>query len=117
MSKRQNLSTLSLAVVSLLGGACGGRSGLPVDPGPVSDASAQGEPEAAREPSCIHGSRTVGQTPMAPYSAIDKSRSMRAIVAGSTMSRWEAVSAALNTFIASPLSAGLGAGIMFFPRN
>jgi hypothetical protein len=46
---------------------------------------------------------------------VDKSGSMNTIDPGSTVSRWTAVSLAMNQFLTSPSSAGLGAGIAFFP--
>jgi hypothetical protein len=117
MSRRRNVSVLSLAAASILLVACGSRSQLPIDPGPDVDATPPVDEPDALASSCISGSRTIGQTPIALYFTLDKSRSMRAIVTGSTMTRWDAVSAALRTFIDSPLSAGLGAGVAFFPRT
>ena len=116
MSTGRNIAMPYILAGSMLV-ACGSRSELPVRSGPDSPGAPSVDQEDAGPPRCIRGSRTIGQTPIALYFSLDKSESMRQTVAGSMMSRWEAVSSALQAFIDSPLSAGLEAGIAFFPRT
>jgi hypothetical protein len=66
---------------------------------------------------CFFGSRPVGQIPIDLFFALDRSRSMQTIDRGATQSRWASIAAALDVFINSPRSSGLGAGITFFPRT
>jgi hypothetical protein len=87
-----------------------------VDAGPDVDDSSI-DVNDAQIPECFMGSRPVGQIPIDLYFALDRSKSMDSIDRGTTLTRWEAISAAMNSFINAPLSAGLGAGLMFFPRS
>jgi hypothetical protein len=100
--------------------ACGSRTPLLLEPGedttPDAAVPILVEDAAAQPLACITGTRPVHEVQIDLFITLDKSRSMREIVAGTTQSKWEAVSAALDTFINSPESAGLGAGIGFFPR-
>jgi hypothetical protein len=98
--------------------ACGSRTPLDLDPqgggggfggSPISiDGSARAD--------CFQSSQPVGEIPIDLYFMMDKSSSMRTFDRGQPVSRWNAVSQAMKTFINSPKSAGLGAGIAFFPR-
>ncbi len=97
--------------------ACGSRTPLGVDPG---DGLAEVvPPDAGRRPlrECVMGSRAIGKVPIDLFITLDRSRSMDTVDRGSTMTRWEAVAAAVDGFINSPLSSGIGAGIAFFPRT
>src|SRR5882724_7598191 len=98
-------------------GACGSRTPLGVDPG--SDTPSIDFQDAARRPlrECIRGSRGIGKIPIDLFITLDRSRSMDTVDRGSTLSRWEAVAGAVDQFINSPLSNGIGAGIAFFPRT
>jgi hypothetical protein len=77
---------------------------------PISDAAAPMFP-------CITGSRPVRAVQIDLTFMLDKSRSMEDRVAGSSLTKWQAVSSALDSFLNAPLSAGLKAGISFFPRQ
>ncbi|HEY3593038.1 MAG TPA: hypothetical protein VGL13_04170, partial [Polyangiaceae bacterium] len=117
---RLGRSPLALASLALV--ACGSRSPLSVDPraGDPEIIVDSGAPEADVDvdvPLCFRDSRLIGVIPIDLYFAIDRSQSMNVIDPGSRVSRWAAVSAALNSLLQSPMSAGLGAGIEFFPRS
>jgi hypothetical protein len=73
--------------------------------------------DAAVPLGCITGKRPVREVHIDLYFTLDKSKSMMRVDPGSTKSRWDAVSSALDSFINAPLSEGLGAGIAFFPRQ
>ena len=64
---------------------------------------------------CFAESREGKGIPIDFYFVVDKSNSM-ASDAG-MQSRWRAMSNALTTFVRSPSSAGLGAGLNFFPKS
>jgi hypothetical protein len=103
------------SAVALLA-ACGSRSPLSIDPrGEVTAVIDAGE-EALVLPFCLTDSRLIGEIPIDLYFMMDRSLSMTTIDPGSTVSRWTAVSSAMNLLLKSPLSQGLGAGIDFFPR-
>jgi hypothetical protein len=65
----------------------------------------------------LTASQLVGEIPIDLYFMMDKSTSMNTFDHGQSMSRWLAVSHAMKTFITSPESDGLSAGIAFFPRT
>ena len=65
---------------------------------------------------CFTSSQPVGEVPIDLYFIMDKSTSMRMFDRGQPVSRWTAVSQAMRSFLASPKSVGLGAGVAFFPR-
>jgi hypothetical protein len=94
--------------------ACGSRTPLDIDPqsGGFGGASIDG---SARS-DCFRSSQLVGEIPIDLYFMMDKSTSMTMFDRGQPVSRWNAVSQAMKTFINSPKSVGLGAGIAFFPR-
>jgi hypothetical protein len=105
-----------LALSAILLAACGSRTPLDVDP---EDGSAIGLPrpaDGAARSQCFTSSKLVGEIPIDLYFMMDKSSSMNTFDRGQTASRWTAVSRAMKTFINSPKSVGLGAGIAFFPR-
>jgi hypothetical protein len=114
----QSLSLLLAFVAS-----CGSRTPLEINPTDASDEIVRdsgpdrSDASDAENGRCIAGTRPVGPIPIDLYFTLDRSKSMDTIDRGATMTRWEAISAAMNTFINSPLSVGLGAGIAFFPRN
>ena len=111
------LRSLVLGIGALSVGACGSRTPLDVDP-------QDGAPFATSPPSidgglqasCFTNSQLVGEIPIDLYFMMDKSSSLNMFDFGQTISRWTAVSRAMKTFINSPKSVGLGAGIAFFPR-
>jgi hypothetical protein len=113
-----------LAVAPWVLAACGSRTPLLDDPGPlvVSEAGSviapQPGPLPEAEPAfpCIVGSRPVRSVQIDLTFMLDKSRSMNDRVSGS-QTKWQAVSAALDSFLDAPESAGLKAGISFFPRQ
>jgi hypothetical protein len=115
---RSCLFALSATAVGL--GACGSRSPLSVDPRAgddvIIDSGIADEPDAF-VPVCFKDSRLIGEIPIDLYFTMDRSLSMSIIDPGSRVSRWDAVSAAMNVLLQSPMSAGLGAGIGFFPRT
>jgi Mg-chelatase subunit ChlD len=127
MPLRRILPWLLLPLGSVLGPACGSRTGLDARPNDASDnidatdARDSGPdvetPEDSSIITCFTGSRAVGQIPIDLYFALDRSRSMDTIDRGATKTRYAAVSSAMTTFLNSSLSAGLGAGIFFFPRS
>jgi hypothetical protein len=95
--------------------ACGSRTPLHADP---EQPAVTGMSASDASPLvCISGSRAIPPVLVELYFMIDKSRSMTFIDPGATASRWDSVSSALTSFISAPQSAGLGAGIAFFPRT
>jgi hypothetical protein len=52
--------------------------------------------------------------PLDLYVTVDLSKSMALTISGTT-TKWDAVKSALNTFFTDPQSAGLGAGLGYFP--
>ena len=107
--------SLALGLSAMVLGACGSRTPLDTDPrggsAPISP-----DRDAAAEARCFIASQPVGEIPIDLYFMMDKSSSMSMFDHGQTVSRWAAVSRAMKTFINSPKSVGLGAGIAFFPR-
>jgi len=109
---------LAIGVGAILGAGCGSRTPLGIDPGDGAT-SFEGEGKdggSGVDVACFTQSRLVGEIPIDLYFMVDKSTSMNITVSGSTTTRWAAVSAAMKTFVNSPISAGLGAGMAFFPR-
>jgi hypothetical protein len=112
-----------LVVASALA-ACGSRTPLtvepiegetvPLDAAPPVSLDAGSDRDVA---ACLAGSRAIGQIPVDLYFTLDRSRSMDTVDRGAMKTRWQAVASALDTFINSPLSNGIGAGIAFFPRT
>lgn len=72
-------------------------------------------PDIPDLPPCFAESREGKGIPIDFYFVVDKSNSMAADAG--MQSRWSAMANALNTFVRSPSSAGLGAGVGFFPRS
>src|SRR5512147_1048627 len=91
--------------------ACGSRTGLRVDGFEDQEDVPSEEP---LDSSCILRTHQTHGLSTDLYFLLDKSSSMQAIDADST-TRWQAVSAAMGEFLSSSDSAGLGAGIAFFP--
>jgi hypothetical protein len=105
-----------LGVSAVLLAACGSRTALDVEP---QDGSFSGSPDrvdGSARSQCFVSSQAVGEIPIDLYFMMDKSSSMSMFDRGQNVSRWTAVSQAMKTFINSPKSVGLGAGIAFFPR-
>jgi hypothetical protein len=124
-SRRSTVRSHPLGVALVFLAACGSRTPLTLDPpegttnvapGGDPDAEVRSNPDA-EFPACFTGTRPVGEIFIDLYFTLDKSRSMGTFLRGSSLTRWNAVAGAMNTFINSPLSAGLGAGITFFPRT
>jgi len=97
----------------IIGGGAGGGSG---GTGPTN-------PDAA----CIAEPRVGEQKPVDLFFMVDKSGSMNCEVGTaptfclgipppSGMTRWRAISEALNTFVNRPENAGMGVGMAFFPQ-
>jgi len=114
-----------LAAAPCLLVACGSRTPLLFEPGEdtivdaavsTPDTFQDAAQDQAAPLGCIIGTRPVREVHIDLYFTLDKSRSMRTFDPGSTKTRWDAVSSALDSFINAPLSQGLGAGISFFPR-
>jgi hypothetical protein len=63
---------------------------------------------------CAADTQQATQLPLDLYLMIDTSGSMAELVAASS-SKWAAVKAALTSFVQDPGSAGIGAGMQFFP--
>jgi hypothetical protein len=79
-------------------------------------ADAPADHDAAVLPvTCLASSHQTHGVPTDLFFMVDKSGSMNTIDPGSTTSRWQSVLFAMNDFLSSPDSAGLGAGIAFFP--
>jgi von Willebrand factor type A domain len=125
MSTRSTACLLSVYVAAAAVGACGSRTPLNVVPtvgeANLTDASDVFERDSGLDVNvplgCFFGSRPIGQIPIDLFFALDRSRSMQTIDRGATQSRWASIAAALDVFINSPRSIGLGAGITFFPRT
>jgi hypothetical protein len=113
----------SLALAPWVLAACGSRTPLLYDPAednlPQAVSTTTPISDAAAPPlfPCITGTRPVREVHIDLSFMLDKSKSMNSPVAGSSQTRWQAVASALDSFLNSPLSAGLGAGISFFPRQ
>lgn len=115
----------AVSLGSLLALACGSRTPLDARPNDASDIDDAADARDARdaggedspEIACFSGSRSVGPIQIDLYFALDRSKSMDTIDRGATKTRYAAISAAMTSFLKAPLSAGLGAGIMFFPRS
>jgi hypothetical protein len=73
------------------------------------------QPDIPDLPPCFAESREGKGIPIDFYFVVDKSNSMAADAG--MQSRWSAMVNALNTFVRSPMSAGLGAGLNFFPKS
>ncbi len=121
MSTRTTARLLPLGLATFLLGSCGSRT--PLDADPIEDIlvvpDASLDAEAGRDAeleACRRDARDMGQITIDLFFAMDRSLSMQTKDPGSTTTRWEAVSAAMASFVNSPMSAGLGAGIEFFPR-
>jgi len=100
----------------------GGNAGFSLQIPP--DSGSDGAPvEVDPNDACVTASVVGEHVPLDLYLMIDKSGSMRCrpdqpscdIWANVADSRWGAVTAALEQFIAEPSSAGLGVGLGFFP--
>ncbi|MET0591254.1 MAG: vWA domain-containing protein [Polyangiaceae bacterium] len=96
--------------------ACGSRTPLGIDPQDGSDPDFIDPIDSGTRSQCFTSSQPVGEIPIDLYFMMDKSSSMNMFDQGQTVSRWTAVSQAMKAFINSPKSAGLSAGIAFFPR-
>jgi Mg-chelatase subunit ChlD len=72
-------------------------------------------PDVPDLPPCHAESREGKGIPIDFYFVVDKSSSMG--TNAGTQTRWSAMANALNTFVRSPSSAGLGAGVNFFPKS
>ena len=105
--KLGNTALGALTLALLLG--CGSRTPLPI-------VRADGAVEDDIGGSCSRSSQPIGEIPIDLYFMMDKSTSMSAFDQGQSLSRWQAVANAMKTFVQSPVSAGLGAGMAFFPR-
>ena len=105
-----------VGVFAVLLAACGSRTPLDIDPQGGGFAGSPNSIDGSARSDCIRSSQLVGEIPIDLYFMMDKSTSMNMFDRGQPVSRWNAVSQAMKTFINSPKSAGLGAGIAFFPR-
>lgn len=79
------------------------------------DAAADHVADAAVPFECLASSHQTHGVPTDLFFMVDRSGSMNTIDPGSTTSRWVSVLSAMGTFLSSPDSAGLGAGVAFFP--
>jgi hypothetical protein len=109
--------SLVLGACAVLLSACGSRTALDVDPQDGSFVGLPSSIDGSTRANCFIGSQAVGEIPIDLYFMMDKSSSMNMFDRGQTVSRWTAVSQAMKTFVNSPKTAGLGAGIAFFPRS
>jgi hypothetical protein len=124
MPLRRIVPWLPLSLGSAIALACGSRTELDARPNDASvdvsnprDAGRDVLSEDSPEMACFNGTRPVGQIPIDLYFALDRSKSMDTVDRGASKTRYAAVSGAMTSFLNSPLSAGLGAGILFFPRS
>ena len=108
--------SLVLGVTAVLLIGCGSRTPLDIDPQDGSFVGSARTVDGSTRSQCFTSSQLVGEIPIDLYFMMDKSSSMSMFDRGQTVSRWNAVSQAMKIFINSPKSAGLGAGIAFFPR-
>jgi hypothetical protein len=65
---------------------------------------------------CAAESFTAQRVPLDLMLLVDRSGSM-GVRTGTARTKWELASGALSAFVADPKSAGLGAGLMFFPPD
>jgi len=100
------------------GGASGGSGGL-ADAG-VPDVSFDfdaGNQDSGFDPDASCASTVVeGElSPLDLYIMLDQSLSMANNEVSPGVTRWDAITVALDTFLSAPASAGIGVGIQFFP--
>jgi Mg-chelatase subunit ChlD len=131
MERRISVRSMAAWLLGFCTLSCGSRTPLEIHPTDASDTvDAQDAQDAGRDVAdasldrpdfdvlqCIHDSRAVGEIPIDLYFALDRSKSMDTVDRDARVTRWEAISAAMNSFVNSPLSVGLGAGLEFFPRS
>jgi len=98
----------------------GGRSGSGLNPGdfesptgPVSAGSGDttGAPIGA---ACVGETQLGHEVEVDMYVMLDRSASMRELT-GTGASKWDAIGAALTSFVQDPQSSGLGVGLQYFP--
>ncbi len=82
---------------------------------PLADAGADHASDAALPLQCLASSHQTHGVPTDLFFMVDKSGSMATVDPGSDASRWVSVGRAMADFLGSDASAGLGAGIAFFP--
>jgi hypothetical protein len=132
------MSTRSLSVVlgpliALLGSGCGSEVDLPRVPAPGDggsssiDSPVDGLPEqrdgvraevvgVAPGAACVTQTNRAERLPLDLYLMLDSSYSMLEPTATAGVDKWQAVKAALTSFMRAPASAGLGLGIQYFPQ-
>lgn len=98
------------------GGGAGGMSGAGGGGGRAgASGGAGGAGGASLPPTCTAVSHQAHGVPTDLYFLVDRSRSMDSTPSGASVSKWEAVGQAMQQFLSSSDSAGLGAGLGFLP--
>src|SRR5450432_4867652 len=94
----------------------GGSSGViptAACPGLPFDGSAAGE-GGASDAACTGVSVEAESVPVDMFIMMDRSQSMGFTLPNSTMTRWDALKAAVQSFVSAPSAGAIGAGIGFF---
>lgn len=86
--------------------------GLPFDGGQAGEAGA-----SASDVSCTGVSVDAESVPVDLFMMMDRSQSMGFTLPNSTMTRWDAVKAAVQSFVNASSAGAIGAGIGFFGRS
>ena len=112
----------SSAVAGSSASSGAGTSGVvPTDacPGlPFTDAGqagATGDAGASGDMACTGVSVETEAVPVDMLIMMDRSQSLGTLLPNSTMTRWDALHAAVQAFVSSPRAGAIGAGIGFFP--
>ena len=96
-------------------GAGSGGTTVPPDAYTPLDSGSLGEASPTDAETCSAVSQTAERFPVDMVIMMDKSGSMGETAGGTTQTKWQAVTAALTSFVQDPSSADLGVGIQFFP--
>jgi hypothetical protein len=120
------------SLIALVGPGCGSEVDGPkgpdgVRPPPSIDAPAGGLPEQRDAPraevvgvapgaACVTQTNKAERLPLDLYLMLDSSYSMLDETAIAGVDKWQAVKAALTSFMRAPASDGLGLGIQYFPQ-
>jgi Mg-chelatase subunit ChlD len=92
-------------------------AGLPIDNNLEAGAAGADAAGAATVEACDGVSLEAEAVPVDVLVMMDRSQSMGLAVEGSTMTRWQALHAAVQSFATDPGAAEIGAGIGFFSRS
>ena len=93
-----------------------GPTGIGIAAGGASAVNTSGFAGGGAGGECAGDQHTAELIPLDVYVMLDRSLSMNAATA-SGQSKWDAITSALESFVADPESEGIGVGIQYFPAN